>query len=112
MRVTNEGDDLLRLQAPDAIQVLAQVLAPEQLHDQEGHVRLLVDARVRDLDDEIALEPGGHPRLAPESLPHLRALHHIGEHDLQGMMPLGLDVHHLVDRPHAAHRNAPDDPIA
>lgn len=49
------------------LQEPAQVVALQQLHDQEEHAVPLTE--VVDDGHPAVLERGGHPRLAPESLP-------------------------------------------
>jgi hypothetical protein len=54
-------------EAPCTFEPLAQLLVAEQLQDQEGHLRVLVDAGIEDLDDELAVDVPGDPDLALEA---------------------------------------------
>jgi hypothetical protein len=111
-RLVQDRDRLGRGQAPEALEALRDLLAAEQLHDEEGHLRRLVVAGVEDVDDELALDVGGDLRLALEALAQIGALEDVREHHLQRAPALGLEVHDLVDGPHAALRDAADDPVA
>src|SRR6185437_5970888 len=99
-------------QPADALEALAELLPPEQLHDEERHGRRVVDARVEDLDDELAVDVRCDLGLALEALAQLVALEHVRQHHLERAPPLRLEVEHLVHRSHAAGGDAPEDLVA
>ena len=113
-RLVQIDPDLLDGKAPEPLDALAELLAAEQLHHQEGLARGLVDPGVEDVDDELALDVGRDLGLAHEALAQIRAVvaqEDVRVHDLERAAPLRLEVHHLVDLAHAALSEAALDPV-
>jgi hypothetical protein len=110
-RLPHVGHDLVGRQALEPLQALRELLAAQELHDHEGHLRRRVDARVEDLDDELALDVGRDAGLALEPGPEVVVVQDVGQHHLERAPPVRLDVDDLVDGAHAARGDAPDDPV-
>ena len=78
-----------------------EVLALEVLDDHVEAARL-VAPEVEDLDDVVALDGAGRPRLAPEAGDHLGRVAELGVNQLDGEALAEVDVHALVDGAHRA----------
>ena len=96
------GDGLARAKLAVLGDERAQVGSAEQVHDEEGGARLLVDAGVGDLHQVVALDVAGDPGLEGEAPAEHRIAHHGGEHHLERAVGVGELVEDLVDGAHPA----------
>src|SRR5262249_42740394 len=86
-----------RISVPDPI---LQVLASQKLHCQVGDRGVWSD--LVDGDDVIVSNRGGHAGLAKEPLAGNRVCYILRQDDLQGHLPLQIDVLGLEDNSHPA----------
>src|SRR5262249_29959659 len=96
---------------PLALQVLAQRLTVEELHDQERTVGR-VDAEVVDDDDVRVVELAGDARLALEAGVELRVGPQLRVDELDGDPPFEGLVDGLVDAGHTATTTDGGEPVA
>ena len=94
---------------PAALEDGVEIVAAQQLHHQEGGARRLVDPGVEGLDDVLALDLGGHPRLELEAGAQVGPGDDLRQHHLERATLPGGEVYALVDRPHPAGLEAADD---
>ena len=109
-RLDHVGDGLADGQRAARRDLVAEIVAGQQLHHHEGHAAL-VGAHVEDPDHVIGLELRGGPRLAEEALHQLGLLRGLRQEELdRDPLPERL-VLRLDDHPHAAGREHPIDAV-
>jgi hypothetical protein len=97
-------------QRPSALDLRAEVATLEELHDQERRT-VLASADVGDPAHVPAREARGGARLAFEARDGLRVSDDLGPEDLDGAAVAQAQVPRLVDDPHAALAERPDEGV-
>jgi hypothetical protein len=107
-----DRDQLRWARALAALEAGAEIFPAEQLHHEEGGLRVLVDANVEHLHEVLALDPRRHDPLAGEARPQIVVEGDLRQHHLEGPLAPRVLVQDLVHHAHAAGADHAHDLVA